>query len=460
MILTADCILETIFNPKERFKSIANLETYALDHSVVRSYLAGVLEVDVVIDHQRWILSCNVDTNKSVGRDVRNLISELAGVDKSLLNAVEFFEAEMLVFDSDARCYELDITLRPMVEGVSLAQKLIETYASRDAVLFDRLRERYCHLLCSFIDGAHAEFKLRPSDIMVVGADSLLKVVSYRAGVHTAKDHIAYALMLLIMRSNLPLKVPFRSMNVFASHILRHYIPTLKRIALEQKLVSLAQACEFLSEKTSPVPDSKLCDLLRDLLSMTINVDCLDDWQVGSDTKPNILSLDKLLQEYDYFGRLAEGMIAVEKNNKWGYVNDRVEQCVSLNYDWADDFSADRAIVLQGDSYGLIDPLGQAVIPLIYESLEWDASNSIAVASIDGYFGVLDAFGKVLVEFEYRWIGELSCSLMLAMKDDKYGYINLQGDTVIDFIYDEAYDFRDNKATVVVDGVELELSAC
>lgn len=456
MRLVVANILETIFNPTSRFKTI-NLEAAGLDDSVVRSFSRGVLEVDVIVDHEPKVLSCCVDTSKSICEDAKNRINDLRGVDTRWLAAVDVFESEMLVFDESGDCHYLDIMLKDKVNGLSLASELMNAYASRDAESYDRLRRSYSELLCSFISSSGAKFKLRPSDIKVVGSDLRLKVVGYRRGVHLAKDYIAYTLMLLVMRSNLPLRISFGSINIFTNHILRDYLPVLKEIAEQRRIPSIDIACELLSGENINILDSQLCDLLLELSTVDLNLENLDGWNLDAH-KPSALNLSSLLRDYDYFGRLECGMIAVEKDSRWGYVNDRGELCVDLDFDWVDDFACGYAVVMKDDMYGLMDSTGGIVIPMIYESLEWDSDSEVVVASLEGYFGVLDVHGEQLVAFKYHWIGALSCGLMPAMLDDKYGYIDSKGNVVLDFIYDDAYEFRDGVARVVIGREELYIN--
>lgn len=459
MILSISSILETIANPSERFASLRRLRAKCQGDNVVYSFARGVITVDVVLGEQDWMLKCCLDTSRSVGEDSGNLIDDLAGVDKALLSTVEFFEGEMLVFDDNDNTHWVDITLSRVEQGESLAVALIAAYADGDGARFDALRVRYAQLISAFACGSSAEFKLRPSDI-VVSSGGRLKVADFARGVHTSRSHLAFALLLVMLRSDLPGKMAFRSMDTFEQHALRAYIPVLEAVAAERGMASLARVCGLLKSAETKILDSELCDLLDEMAALElVSTDKFHDfWRVTSDENSRF-GLDDLIADYDSFGRLACGLRAVEKDGKWGYVDAEGTVVVPLELDWADDFAAERAVFMREGSYGMLDSSGAVVVDPDFETIEWYASEAIAVASEGGYFGALDACGKTVIAFEYRWLGSLAEGLLPAMKDDKYGYLDTSGAVALPFVYDDAYSFEGGRALVIIGGIEQTIDA-
>lgn len=453
MVLLISSILESVFNPSERFSTLKRLEARGVEDDVVFSFARGVLRLKVVVDKQRWILSCHVDTEKSVSCSQLDLINGLSGVDKKYLAPVQLLEREMLVFDNSGQAYKLDVLLTRDIEGETFAQAIIAAYADKDLARFDNLRKEYVRLLCLFLSESNIEFKLRWDDIFVDG-DSV-KVVNYEKGIHTFQNHLAFALLMVLLRSDIPFKICFGAMNSFPSSALRSYLPVLRKVAAQYEYSILDEACEVLENvATDIIKPSQKCDLLKGLADL--NIVCGDNshWNDIED-KVSKLTLDKLLNDYDYFSRVESGLIVVERQECWGYVDTNGREVIALEYDWAGGFEDSYAVVMRDDLYGLIDAHNNIVVPIEYETLEWNGCNRTILASVDGYFGVMDVEGNILVPFEYRWLSVASATMFVASRDQKYGYIDLSGSQITPFIYDDAYAFCDGRALVVQGGDEF-----
>ncbi len=102
----------------------------------------------------------------------------------------------------------------------------------------------------------------------------------------------------------------------------------------------------------------------------------------------------------------ADGVAVVRKDGKYGYVDENGETVIDCYYDSATDFRNGYAIVLFGSSYGVIDKEGNYVINPQYDDL---------------------AFAYSLPSGK---------KIFLAEKNSQYGYIDIKGKTVIDFVYD------------------------
>ena len=66
----------------------------------------------------------------------------------------------------------------------------------------------------------------------------------------------------------------------------------------------------------------------------------------------------------DLQGDFKEGLAKIKKNGKWGFVNNKGEVIIKLNYDFVDDFSEGLAPVKQNGKYGYIDKTGKVIIPI------------------------------------------------------------------------------------------------
>lgn len=61
---------------------------------------------------------------------------------------------------------------------------------------------------------------------------------------------------------------------------------------------------------------------------------------------------------YEDVADFSEGLVAVKKDGKWGYVNDKNEMVIDFKYDYHDKFTEGRAYVKLGDDYIYIDKKG------------------------------------------------------------------------------------------------------
>ena len=128
---------------------------------------------------------------------------------------------------------------------------------------------------------------------------------------------------------------------------------------------------------------------------------------------------------YDSLFQFSEGMARVQLDNKWGYINLNGEVVVSLDYWYANDFS---------EGYGHI---------CMSES---DLQNPC----IDS--GIVDKTGNLVIDsrnYDYQIIGNVKSGLISVKKDNKYGFIDIEGNVVIDFLYKNVSDFVNDYAVVV-----------
>lgn len=97
------------------------------------------------------------------------------------------------------------------------------------------------------------------------------------------------------------------------------------------------------------------------------------------------------------------------------------------------------AVIKQNDKYGLINSKGRVIV-----EPKWDyilgESEGIYPVELDSLWGYIDKKGRVIIEPQY-WDADFfeegyAC---VGNKEEKFGFINTKGDTIIDFIYDESF---------------------
>ena len=131
----------------------------------------------------------------------------------------------------------------------------------------------------------------------------------------------------------------------------------------------------------------------------------------------------------------------------YGYIDKTGEVIIPFEYDSAENFNEDLAIVCKDNKYGYIDKIGQAVTPFEYDSAK-DFSEGLAVVCKDNKYGYIDKTGEVIIPFEYDSAENFSEGLAVVCKDNKYGYIDKTGQAVTPFEYDSAQSFTEGLATI------------
>jgi hypothetical protein len=109
--------------------------------------------------------------------------------------------------------------------------------------------------------------------------------------------------------------------------------------------------------------------------------------------------------------------------------------------------------------YGYLNKRGKVVIPVIYESASDFTEGRALVKSKGGQYHLIDLTGKILHTYPYAWVGNYGQGLLSFKKinDGLYGYIDVQGNMIIEPAYTTAGRFIDGRAIVSLEGNRKEL---
>jgi hypothetical protein len=148
------------------------------------------------------------------------------------------------------------------------------------------------------------------------------------------------------------------------------------------------------------------------------------------DSKGNV----KVPCKYQSVSYFSDGMAPVKLNDRWGFVNINGDQTVDCLYESCYEFSDGLALVECTESYG------QFKIP---------SFDKIPFQNLSICF-FIDKEGRKIVSMEnYSNCNYFFSEGMLAVcKKKKWGYINKKGESIVGFIYDEAYEFSNGLARV------------
>lgn len=113
----------------------------------------------------------------------------------------------------------------------------------------------------------------------------------------------------------------------------------------------------------------------------------------------------------------------------------------------------DWILVIKNEKWGYINEKNEVLIPLIYQDLG-DFYGGLAYAKKDNKFGFIDTNNTTIIDFKYKWalnFGSVQTdSLRYAPveKGKKRGYINNKGELAIKCKYDFGYEFSNGVVPV------------
>lgn len=162
-----------------------------------------------------------------------------------------------------------------------------------------------------------------------------------------------------------------------------------------------------------------------------------------------VLNLNKsnmslvMTQKYDWIYPFHDGIARIEKNGKWGFINQVGEEIVLFERDIkVSDFSYGLALIKRNNnSFYYINSTGNVVIDSdnlgLNDCFPYSFKDDYAIIIRNSKFGMIDKTGEIIIPTEYDYIGLYDKSIGLVKigkttKDGiKYGYSAINGNIVI-----------------------------
>lgn len=159
-------------------------------------------------------------------------------------------------------------------------------------------------------------------------------------------------------------------------------------------------------------------------------------------------------ESYEYLGVLSQKRIVARKNGKYGYLDGSMKEKLEFIYDDATSFYEGIAAVKKGDKWALIDRKGELITEYIYDDV---AVNSMNICSVNSVIGVqMDGVWRLINE-KGEQIGINAFQNMKAFesqepcavcKDGKWGFMDVEGNLVIECTYQDAKSFSNGFAPI------------
>lgn len=152
---------------------------------------------------------------------------------------------------------------------------------------------------------------------------------------------------------------------------------------------------------------------------------------------------NKYKDVYDNVWDYKDGLVAVLKDGKWGYIDTSGRIIVPLQYESPSQFTHGYVDVKQNGKVGLIDKTGKVIVPLQYDYIGNYHNGLFSVRNLQEKYGFIDSSGKVIIPFEYDAvdIGWFNNGVASVRKGNKNGAIDVNNKIVIPFEYQVLNDF-------------------
>ena len=198
----------------------------------------------------------------------------------------------------------------------------------------------------------------------------------------------------------------------------------------------------------------------------------------------------KIIPQYEelYFENNDSGLLKFKNNGLYGLINKSGKVIIPNKYENLGDIENGFVAAESNGNYGLIDVKDNVIAPFIYTylgsvkngysfSFSEKGNPKMGLMNLSGKVllnpvydhiytsldevrlienrkkGIANKYGTVLLKPEYRSDFEgFNEGLMLLEKDGKFGFTNINGQIVIDLIYDAARPFSEGLAPVLKDG--------
>lgn len=165
--------------------------------------------------------------------------------------------------------------------------------------------------------------------------------------------------------------------------------------------------------------------------------------------------------KYDWISFFREGRCAVKAGEKIGFINHQGEVVIPIIYDKALNFSDGLAGVCLGKECGYVDLQGRKITPFLFSYVDYfhEHQGNLAVVRKGRKWGAINRNGETIIEFRYNDAPLIADGHAIVTENGKRGLLNLSGEVVIPLKYDAiAYNvwggrlLNENLLSVKLDG--------
>lgn len=158
---------------------------------------------------------------------------------------------------------------------------------------------------------------------------------------------------------------------------------------------------------------------------------------------------------YDSVSSMGNGYAAVKQGEKWYLIDSSGGKITEQSY--GDIIQDEKNIAFRGCYFAKMDGLyymfnenGEKITEQGFEDARlFNETDSLAAVEIYGKWGFVNLNGEIIIEPQFADAGSFSNGLAAVKLDDLWGYIDLTGNLVIDNIFTDAREFNDSGNAMV-----------
>ena len=161
---------------------------------------------------------------------------------------------------------------------------------------------------------------------------------------------------------------------------------------------------------------------------------------------------------WDAASNLYDGTAAVEKDGKWALLDQNLELQTDYIYEGVavDEMGfcsrGERVFVKQADGFHLVDGKGTEIASQVFEDAKAFGEEDLTAVCVKGKWGFVNREGEWMIDCQYEDARQFQEGLAPVKADGKWGYINVEGEMVITPVFEDAYPFNEAGTAPVKDG--------
>ncbi len=468
MTVTISQYIEALQNPNGRFRTLKGIYPVT-DDSGEPKMQAGELcaDFEVVFDGDRCVLKCLLGASAKHRERLKDVALFTQLIDTPYLLPHTYLEDEVTVFDASGQAFAADAILFRKPDGMTLRQLLDGATGNGAADIWEagsRLAAMARWLWENKFSTGSVSCKTLTIKQDGIPALTDCTYAQRKPSLTDIRALCALEAALYCLACEPRLYKPFLEEYLTGRSKLIALAGTLNELLEDEETGTLTGLLALLSAESANYDEYvaylfELADKLASekpvrIGSLADMADALAAQPAGNGTKQDA-SADAKLSKYTFLGEPGCNLMRAFDGREWCYVDKTGKAAISGGFSDASDFEEGRAVVETAKGFGLIDTDGKFILDAAYDDIDWDSFNNIAVATKNGKSGIFSRMGEPLTGLSFDHILNCSEGLIPAKKNGRYGYLRRDGSVAIDFMFDDAFGFRDRVARVRRSGHEI-----
>lgn len=167
------------------------------------------------------------------------------------------------------------------------------------------------------------------------------------------------------------------------------------------------------------------------------------------DTMGEIIISPKFEMAYDF----SEGYAAVRVDGKWGYINTDGSYHIKPTYDYAGSFINGFAVCITSGKYGIINKKGVKTSASNFDYIASPDENGRFPAKRGVISGYINSNGEWLMQTDYDYCYRFTNGVARVYKDGLWGYIDEAGNEIVSPLFTDCGEYHKDRAAYSLDGM-------